>query len=84
MTTLRTEIHKLLARPDFAERLNVSRQPVSHALRLLKRQGLVVEHGRRGLSVAPIDPAEPLGTLQGLGDAHVEITLLCGLRRGRR
>ena len=24
MTTLRTEIHRILARPDFAERLNVS------------------------------------------------------------
>jgi DNA-binding GntR family transcriptional regulator len=39
-----------------AERLAVSRQPVSHALQLLKRQGLVVEQGKRGLSVAPIDP----------------------------
>ena len=44
-----------LTQEDLAERLSVSRQPVSHALQLLKRQGLVVEHGRRGLSVAPIE-----------------------------
>ena len=41
---------------ELADHLAVSRQPVSHALQLLKRQGLVVEHGRRGLSVAPVDP----------------------------
>lgn len=46
-----------LTQEEVAERLSVSRQPVSHALQLLKRQGLVVEHGRRGLSVAPIDPS---------------------------
>ena len=44
-----------LTQEDLAERLSVSRRPVSHALQLLKRQGLVVEHGRRGLSVAPIE-----------------------------
>lgn len=44
-----------LTQEELAERLNVSRQPVSHALQLLKRQGLVVEQGRRGLSVAPIE-----------------------------
>lgn len=41
---------------ELAERLGVSRQPVSHALQLLKRQGLVRESGRKGLAVAPIDP----------------------------
>lgn len=45
-----------LTQEEVADRLSVSRQPVSHALQLLKRQGLVVEHGRRGLSVAPVDP----------------------------
>jgi DNA-binding GntR family transcriptional regulator len=39
-----------------AESLGVSRQPVSHALHLLKRQGLVRETGRQGLEVVPIDP----------------------------
>ena len=41
---------------ELAERLGVSRQPVSHALHLLKRQGLVIESGRKGLEVAPIEP----------------------------
>jgi ectoine hydroxylase len=45
-----------LTQEEIAERLSVSRQPVSHALQLLKQQGLVIEHGRRGLSVAPVDP----------------------------
>jgi len=44
-----------LAQEALAERLSVSRQPVSHALSLLKAEGLAVEHGRRGLVVAPLD-----------------------------
>lgn len=40
---------------DLAEQLGVSRQPVSHALHLLHRQGLVAEHGRKGFAVAPLD-----------------------------
>ncbi len=43
-----------LTQSDLAERLSVSRQPISHALQLLKRQGLVVEEGKRGLVVAPV------------------------------
>ena len=42
---------------EVAALLGVSRQPVSHALQLVRRQGLVVEHGRKGLAVAPIEPA---------------------------
>jgi DNA-binding GntR family transcriptional regulator len=38
-----------------AARLGVSRQPVSHALQLLKRRGLLIEHGKRGLIVAPLE-----------------------------
>jgi DNA-binding GntR family transcriptional regulator len=41
---------------ELAERLGVSRQPVSHALHQLHRQGLVVESGRRGFEVTPLDP----------------------------
>ena len=44
-----------LRQEHIAEMLGVSRQPVSHALRLLKHRGLVIEHGRRGLAVAPLD-----------------------------
>jgi DNA-binding GntR family transcriptional regulator len=41
---------------ELAERLGVSRQPVSHALHLLHRQGLVAESGRRGFEVIQLDP----------------------------
>jgi DNA-binding GntR family transcriptional regulator len=41
---------------ELAERLGVSRQPVSHALHLLHRQGLVAESGRRGFEVTQLDP----------------------------
>jgi DNA-binding GntR family transcriptional regulator len=42
---------------EFAEKLGVSRQPVSHALHLLHRQGLLSESGRRGFEVTQLDPA---------------------------
>jgi DNA-binding GntR family transcriptional regulator len=41
---------------ELAEKLGVSRQPVSHALHLLHRQGLVAESGRKGFEVTPLDP----------------------------
>jgi len=41
---------------ELAEQLGVSRQPVSHALHLLHRQGLVSESGRRGFEVTQLDP----------------------------
>jgi DNA-binding GntR family transcriptional regulator len=41
---------------ELAEKLGVSRQPVSHALHLLYRQGLVAESGRRGFEVVALDP----------------------------
>ncbi len=46
-----------LTQSDVAERLNVSRQPIHNALLVLKSQGFLQETGRRGLSVAPLDPA---------------------------
>ncbi|HQT59754.1 MULTISPECIES: GntR family transcriptional regulator [unclassified Acidiphilium] len=42
---------------ELAARLGVSRQPVSHALHLLHRQGLLRESGRKGFEIAPDDPA---------------------------
>jgi DNA-binding GntR family transcriptional regulator len=39
-----------------ATTLGVSRQPISHALQLLRHQGLLEETGKRGLTVARIDP----------------------------
>ena len=42
---------------ELAARLQVSRQPVMSAMSLLRQQGFLVEHGRRGLQVAPVDPS---------------------------
>ena len=44
-----------LTQERVARLLDVSRQPVSHALQLLKHRGLLIEHGRKGLAVAPLD-----------------------------
>ncbi|MGH8058817.1 MAG: GntR family transcriptional regulator [Candidatus Entotheonellia bacterium] len=44
-----------LTQEDLAAALNVSRQPVLQALRLLKRDGFVIDVGRRGLRVAPLE-----------------------------
>src|ERR1700721_4109295 len=41
---------------EVGEKLCVSRQPVSHALHLLHRQGLVAESGRKGFEVTQLDP----------------------------
>jgi ectoine hydroxylase len=46
-----------LRQEDLAASLSVSRQPVLQALHLLKRDGIVIESGRRGLAVAPLQPA---------------------------
>lgn len=45
-----------LVQEDLAQRLGVSRQPVQQAMARLKADGMVQEVGRRGLSVAPLDP----------------------------
>jgi len=49
---------------ELADTLNVSRQPISHALHLLKRQGLVEDHGRKGLRVVPLDALRVLQLYQ--------------------
>src|SRR6478609_7206682 len=41
---------------EVAEKLGVSRQPDSHALHLVHRQGLITESGRRGFEVTQLDP----------------------------
>lgn len=56
-----------LAQEELAETLGVSRQPISHALVLLKREGLVVDRGRKGQMVAPIDAGKLLGLYQVRG-----------------
>jgi DNA-binding GntR family transcriptional regulator len=84
---------------ELAEKLGVSRQPVSHALHLLHRQGLVAESGRRGFEVIALDPMrirqlyEVRGAIDGLAarlaagrvkaDANGRADLEAALRAGR-
>lgn len=44
-----------ITQEDLAERFAVSRQPVLQALRMLKKDGLVLDAPGRGLLVAPLD-----------------------------
>jgi DNA-binding GntR family transcriptional regulator len=44
-----------LGQIEIATQLGVSRQPVSHALKVLHDQGVLVQLGRKGLTVAPMD-----------------------------
>lgn len=53
-----------LAQEELAESLGVSRQPISHALVLLKREGLIVDRGRKGQMVAPVDADRLLALYQ--------------------
>ncbi len=56
--TCELEPGQRIRQAELAERLGVSRQPVSHALQLLKRDGLLEDSGRKGLQVVPIDPVQ--------------------------
>jgi DNA-binding GntR family transcriptional regulator len=64
---------------ELAEKLGVSRQPVSHALHLLHRQGLVAESGRKGFEVTQLDPLR----IRQLYEVRGAIDALAALRVGR-
>ena len=84
---------------EFADKLGVSRQPVSHALHILHRQGLLAESGRRGFEVTQLDPQrirqlyEARGAIDALAaklaaernrfDAEAPGRLEAALREGR-
>ena len=51
-----------LTQESVAALLGVSRQPVSHALQILKRRGLLIEHGKRGPSVCERTHVAKLGS----------------------
>jgi DNA-binding GntR family transcriptional regulator len=53
-----------ITQEDIAGRLAVSRQPVLQALRLLKKDGLVLDAPGRGVLVAPLDLARTLQVYQ--------------------
>lgn len=65
-----------MAQADLAERLGVSRQPVMQALQALRREGLVVERGKRGLEVAPLAPDR----LRGVYDVRAALEGLAARR----
>jgi DNA-binding GntR family transcriptional regulator len=44
-----------LTQEDLAQQFGVSRQPVLQAMMLLRREGFLIETGRRGVCVAPLD-----------------------------
>ena len=50
------KVGERVTQEDVAARLNVSRQPVTHALAMLKTQGFFVQAGRRGLTVSAVQP----------------------------
>lgn len=60
-----------------ADSLGVSRQPVSHALHLLKRQGLLQESGRKGFEIAPIDPERIFHLYEARGALDALAARLC-------
>jgi DNA-binding GntR family transcriptional regulator len=69
-----------IAQEDLAERLAVSRQPISHALQRLKQQGLVRDAGRRGLVIAPIE-ADYVQALYEVRAALDAVAAACAARR---
>ncbi|MGE4371964.1 MAG: GntR family transcriptional regulator [Xanthobacter sp.] len=65
---------------ELASQFGVSRQPVSHALQVLKRQGLVQESGRKGLEVTPLDAAHIRNVYQVRGALDMLATRLAAER----
>jgi len=68
---------------ELAERLGVSRQPVSHALHLLHRQGLLAESGRRGFEVTQLDPQRIRQLYEVRGALDALAARMAAVRAGR-
>lgn len=68
---------------DIAEQLAVSRQPVLQALRLLKKDGFVVDAPGRGVQVAPLDPQWMVKVYQVRGALDALAARLAAQRRHR-
>jgi DNA-binding GntR family transcriptional regulator len=78
-----------LTQEEIAARLGVSRQPVSHALQVLRRRGLLEGAGKRGLVVAPLDAKRLRGlyqvraVLEGLAASLAAMRMQAGLISAR-
>jgi DNA-binding GntR family transcriptional regulator len=70
-----------ITQEDIAARLAVSRQPVLQALRLLKRDGLVLDAPGRGVLVAPLDVQWMRGIYQVRGALDALAARLAAARR---
>ena len=69
-----------LRQEELAEHLGVSRQPVSHALVLLEREGLISDYGRKGKMVAAIVPEQLRNLYQVRGAIDGLAAYLCAQR----
>src|SRR5690606_1929149 len=76
----RLEPMQKISQEEIAHRFNVSRQPVSHAIQLLKKQRLVQDAGKKGIEIAPID----VDHIRRLYQARMALEYLAvGLAAGR-
>ena len=72
-----------ITQEDIAERLAVSRQPVLQALRLLKKDGFVLDAPSRGVLVAPLDAGWIVNVYQVRGSLDALAARLAAGRRFR-
>ena len=72
-----------ITQEDIAQQLAVSRQPVLQALRLLKKDGFVLDAPGRGLQVAPLDAAAIRNIYQVRGALDALAARLAAQRRYR-
>jgi DNA-binding GntR family transcriptional regulator len=70
-----------ITQEDIAEKLAVSRQPVLQALRLLKKDGFVLDAPGRGVLVAPLDVQAMRGIYQVRGALDALAARLAAQRR---
>jgi DNA-binding GntR family transcriptional regulator len=70
-----------LRQEELADQLGVSRQPISHALVLLEREGLISDYGRKGKMVAPINPTQLRDLYEVRGAIDGLAAYLCAIHR---
>jgi len=70
-----------LRQEELSETLGVSRQPISHALVLLEREGLVAELGRKGKMVTKVDAQQLSDLYQVRAELDGLAAYLCAQNR---